>query len=98
LFKIPLSGNLAKRDLAMPYFVYVLKSSKDQRYYIGSTSNVAARVGFHNAGRQRSTKHRTPFALVYSEQLNTKEEALAREKQIKRYKGGVAFQRLLDGM
>ncbi|RYD98252.1 MAG: GIY-YIG nuclease family protein [Sphingobacteriales bacterium] len=65
---------------------------------MGSTSDVAARLAFHNAGRQRSTRHRTPFVLDYSEQLNTKEDALIREKQIKSYKGGNAFHKLLNGM
>ncbi len=39
----------------MPHFVYILQSQKDQKYYIGETANVAARLLFHNSGRQRST-------------------------------------------
>ena len=39
----------------MPYYVYILRSLKDKKYYIGSTSNVEARLKFHNAGLQRST-------------------------------------------
>jgi len=77
------------------YFVYILKSLRDNKYYIGSTSNVEARLAYHNAGRQRSTKHRIPFELVYKEEYPTKEEALRREKQIKSYKGGEAFKKLV---
>jgi putative endonuclease len=79
----------------MPYYVYILQSLKDSKYYIGSTSDVAERLNFHNSGRQRSTKYRTPFILIYSEDLVSKEEALKREKQIKSYKGGEAFKRLI---
>ncbi|NJM16215.1 MAG: GIY-YIG nuclease family protein [Bacteroidales bacterium] len=43
----------------------MLKSLKDQKHYIGSTGNVENRLAFHNAARQRSTKHRVPFVLVY---------------------------------
>ncbi len=80
------------------YFVYIIKSLKDGRYYIGSTANVEARLQFHNAGLQRSTKHRIPFILVYSEKLPSKSLALQREKQIKAYKGGEAFKKLIKGM
>jgi putative endonuclease len=79
----------------MEYFVYILQSLKDHKYYIGSTSNVEARLEFHNSGKQRSTRHRTPFILVYKEICFSKEEALKREKQIKSYKGGNAFLTLL---
>jgi putative endonuclease len=46
---------------------------------------------------QRSTKHRTPFELVYYEAAESKQMALMREKQIKSYKGGEAFKKLLFG-
>ena len=78
------------------HFVYILRSQKDGKYYIGSTSDIDARVRFHNAGLQRSTKSRIPFMLVYSEVCSSKSEALKREKQIKSYKGGEAFKKLFD--
>ena len=78
------------------YFVYVLQSLKDGRYYIGSSANVELRLAYHNSGKQRSTKHRIPFKLVYSETLSTKSEALKREKQIKSYKGGNVFKALIE--
>ena len=79
-----------------PYFVYILQSQKDGRYYIGSTRDVEARLIFHNKGLQRSTRNRIPFVLVRSETYTSKSEALQREKQIKAYKGGNAFKQLLD--
>ena len=79
----------------MSYFVYILQSQKDHRFYIGSTSDVQQRVSYHNSGRQRSTRNRIPFELVYKEELPTKTAALKRERQIKSYKGGEAFKRLL---
>ena len=51
----------------MSYYVYILKSLKDGKYYIGSTSDVVARLNFHNAGLQRSTKSRIPFVLIFQE-------------------------------
>ncbi len=80
----------------MSYYVYILQSQTDLKYYIGSTADIAARVDYHNAGKQRSTKSRIPFILIYSEELDSKEEALFREKQIKSYKGGQAFKKLIE--
>jgi putative endonuclease len=79
----------------MSYFVYVLRSQKDNRHYIGSTSDIKKRLAFHNAGLQRSTKARIPFILIYQEEIATKQEALKRERYIKSLKGGEAFIKLI---
>ncbi len=76
------------------FYVYILQSKKDNRYYIGYTSDLKARLDFHNSGRQRSTRHRIPFELIYYEEFQTKQEALKREKEIKSYKGGNSFKKL----
>jgi len=81
----------------MAHFVYILQSEKDGRYYIGETHDVAARLRFHNAGLQRSTRSRTPFKLVHVEEFTNREEALKREKQLKAYKGGNSFKKLIEG-
>jgi len=81
----------------MPYYVYILKRKKDDKYYIGSTPDVSARLSFHNAGLQRSTKRRIPFELVLFEEYDSKEKTLKREKQIKSWKGRMAFKDYLRG-
>jgi putative endonuclease len=82
----------------MSYYVYILLSQKDNRYYIGSTSDLKRRIEYHNSGLQRSTKHRVPFKLVYYEVHDDRSSAERREKQIKRYKGGEAFRKLIEGV
>ena len=79
----------------MSYHVYIIQSLRDQKYYIGSCSDVEARVRFHNSGLQRSTKNRIPFVLVHTETYADKHSAVMREKQIKNYKGGDAFKKLI---
>lgn len=78
--------------------MYIIQSLKDKKYYIGSTHDVECRLAYHNAGKQRSTKSRIPFILIYSEVFSTKAEAEKREKQIKSYKGGNAFKKLIQGV
>lgn len=61
------------------HFVYVLQSQKDGRTYIGFTDNVERRLQEHNLGRSKSTKHRCPFILLFTEEFATQKEAMKRE-------------------
>ena len=78
------------------YFVYILQSEKDAGFYIGFTSNLENRIKQHNAGKTKSLKHRRPLRVIYVEEFITIKEAKAREKQIKAYKGGIAFKKLIE--
>ena len=76
--------------------VYILKSIPTGRFYIGCTSDLERRLRKHNAGYNLATKWRKPWSVVYSELFVEQSSAYAREKQIKKYKGGNAFRALLD--
>jgi putative endonuclease len=78
------------------YFVYILKSLKVLRYYIGSSENVARRLSAHNSGKVKSTKAYKSWEIVYLERFKIKSDALKREKQIKSYRSGNAFKKLLS--
>ena len=77
------------------YFVYIIKSLIVSRYYIGSTENVDRRLSDHNSGKVKSTKAYKPWEIVYLERFDIKSDALKREKQIKSYRSGNAFKKLL---
>jgi len=77
------------------YYVYVLQSLKDQRLYIGMTSNLEERVKRHNAGYERATKCRIPFKLLHSEVFGTRTEARDREKYLKSGFGREIIKKLL---
>ena len=70
----------------MAYFVYILESQSNGRYYVGSTANIEARLQRHNQGRSKYTKTGIPWNVVYIEQFGTRSEAVRRERQIKRRK------------
>ena len=74
------------------FTVYVLKSKKDGKFYIGSTGNFSLRLKQHDDGLVKSTRNRRPLDLVYKEEFDTKKEALAREKY---FKGGGRARKLL---
>lgn len=77
--------------------VYILKSLNYNRYYIGHSADAEKRLSEHNAGRVRSTKAYKPWKIVYFEVKSNKKEAYKREMQIKSYKHGEAFEKLING-
>ena len=87
-------GEVNRNRLNM-WNVYVLKSLKDSGYYIGCTSDLSKRLKEHNCGYNISTKNRRPFKLVFYEKHEGQKEAFAREAEIKSYKGGRAFKKLI---
>lgn len=83
------------RWVVLMYVVYILKSKKTDKFYIGQTNNLEARLKRHNNGNNKSTKAGIPWSVVYHESCPTRSEAFRREQQIKSYKGGVAFKKLV---
>ena len=65
------------------YFVYVLQSKKDSRYYYGLTRDLENRLKEHNNKSVPSTKARAPLALMYFEEVETLALARKREKYFK---------------
>ncbi|MEK7616625.1 MAG: GIY-YIG nuclease family protein [Patescibacteria group bacterium] len=51
------------------HYVYVLRSLKDKRTYVGCTSNLENRIKEHNSGEIKSTKGRIPFELIYKVEI-----------------------------
>lgn len=68
----------------MTYYVYILKCA-DGSYYTGTASDLTRRLMEHQDGVSPSsyTFRRRPIKLVWSEELETHNEALQHEYQIK---------------
>ena len=65
----------------MSYYVYVMKSLKDQTYYKGFTENYLQRLTDHNAGLSQYTSRKIPWQLIYVEEHQTKQLALSVQHQ-----------------
>ncbi len=65
------------------YYVYILKSKKDNKFYIGYSKNLKQRLFEHNRGNVESTRNRRPLELVYYEAYRDEEDAKTREKSFK---------------
>jgi len=51
------------------YFVYILKSERFDRFYVGMTQDINRRLKEHNLGRGKSTKGYKPWKLFFYEIL-----------------------------
>ena len=65
------------------FFVYLLLSKKDNKFYIGFTADLENRIKFHNHGCVESTKNRRPLELIYFEAYKDKRDAQGREEFLK---------------
>ena len=68
---------------SMFYYVYILRSKKNRKWYTGFTSDLRKRLNEHNSGVSIYTKGRGPFELIYYEASLNEQDARAREKYLK---------------
>ncbi|MDP3970199.1 MAG: GIY-YIG nuclease family protein [bacterium] len=72
----------------MLYNIYVLRSLKNGKRYIGSTEkDPKERLREHNRGSNRWTRYNKPFKLVYVESFSSRTEARKRENFLKSGQG-----------
>ena len=80
----------------MSFWTYLLKCA-DGKYYTGHTDNLDNRIAQHQAGSMPGfTQTRRPVALVWSENFQTREEAITAELKIKKW-SVAKKQALIDG-
>jgi len=65
------------------YYVYILLSQKDDKWYTGYTNDLKRRFEEHNKGLNYATTKRRPFKLIYYEACIDEDDARAREEYLK---------------
>jgi len=66
------------------YFVYLLKSLKNNKTYVGYTAKgLSERLNEHNLGSNSWTSTNKPFKLIYYESYYCQKDALHRELFLK---------------
>lgn len=78
------------------YYVYVLKSKKDNKLYIGYSANLKQRLTEHQKGFVASTKPRRPFELIFYEAYKAMKDAKRREIYFKTSKGKNSLKTMLE--
>jgi len=77
------------------FHVYVLRSNKTGRRYVGSCENIPDRLGRHNAGHSKATQHGIPWILVHSEGFADRAQAVKKERYYKTGRGREELDRLI---
>ena len=78
------------------FFVHILYSQINDRYYIGQTQNVQSRFNRHESGYVKSTKRFRPWTLVHSERFCSRAGAMKRERELKSWKSKIKIKELVD--
>ena len=67
----------------MIFYVYVLRSINNGKFYKGLTENLDRRLNEHIAGKMSATRHMLPVELIHVEICSTLEEARRMELYFK---------------
>jgi putative endonuclease len=70
-------------------YVYLLKSKKYNKFYIGYTNDLKRRIAEHNSNKSFYTKNKGLWEIRYYEAFYSKEDAFNREKQLKKHARGM---------
>jgi len=77
------------------FWIYILQSEKNGRYYIGSTNNIERRLSEHNSGKTRSLKFIRPLKLVFKKPYESESEVKLMERKLKKYKSREIIDRIV---
>lgn len=78
------------------YYVYVLKSVKYKKSYVGFSNNLDQRLKEHNSGKSFYTKRYKPWIIIYKEEFKSEKEAIDREKFYKTRNGRRELKKIFD--
>ena len=78
------------------YYVYIIYSHKLDKYYIGYSSDVHERILKHNRRSKGFSSLGRPWIIVYTESFNNKKDAMARERQLKKWKNRERLETLIN--
>ena len=63
--------------------VYILYSDSLRKYYVGQTKDLDRWIEEHNRGKTSFTAKGVPWKIIWSNEFDSRSEALAIEKRIK---------------
>ena len=81
----------------MAHSVYILRSERNGRYYIGYSADPERRLKEHNEGKVKATKYGRPWVLVYAEQFEDSTTARRREYKLKSMKSRKYLEAIIGG-
>ncbi|MNK25847.1 GIY-YIG nuclease superfamily protein [compost metagenome] len=80
------------------FYTYILYSLSKDKYYIGATENPEERIKKHNNKNKGFTNQSSDWKIVFLQAFESKQDALAFEKQIKAWKSRIKIQKLINSV
>ncbi len=79
----------AEVERSAMYTIYAIYNSKHSKIYIGQTQDLSERLRLHNEHifRGYTARFDGEWQLIHSEEVDTRQQALIREKQLKSFRG-----------
>ena len=77
------------------YYFYILYSVQKDRYYTGYTGLLEGRLYRHQINHKGFTGKNNDWKIVHAEAFETKSEAYARERQVKKWKNRKRIEALI---
>jgi len=81
----------------LAYFLYILKSSLVDKYYVGISANPQVRLQYHNTIEKGFTSRYRPWKIVYLKEYDSKSEAHKVELKVKSWKSKIMLERFIKG-
>ncbi len=76
--------------------VYILRSLKTGRFYIGSTNDLARRLNEHKNCRSKYTSETGPYQLIFNQTYETLSSARKIERWLKAQKSSKFIERIIQ--
>ncbi|MEK7577184.1 MAG: GIY-YIG nuclease family protein [Patescibacteria group bacterium] len=80
------------------YYVYAVYNQENNKVYVGQTKNLEERLNLHNSKLFKgsfTSRFSGHWELIFKEKVNTRKEALIRERQLKSYRGREFIKKLI---
>jgi putative endonuclease len=81
----------------MSYYLYILQSQLNRKFYTGSSDDPKRRLLFHNSIEKGFTARYRPWKLVFAKEFPSKSLAQKAERKIKSWKSRLMIERLIKG-
>jgi putative endonuclease len=81
----------------MACYLYILQSEVKETYYTGISDSTDRRTFFHNVDRKGYTNRYRPWKLVFTKSFDSRQQALAAEQTIKKWKSKKMIRLLVNG-
>lgn len=75
--------------------IYILRSLKNNRYYVGSCLSLERRLFEHNSGQVKATKNIRPVELVFKQEFKDIKTARQVEYKLKKKKSRVIIEKMI---